>query len=165
MRFRIILLLVMMLSVSLAGAASVPTSEAEKLHEAEQLVRLSLTDRVMTNVQDNYTNQLGVVLTAQDVPAEDAAKLIEKEMQALADSEHQRLLDALVPIYRRYYTADEIHQLLSFYQTEVARKSIRVSGMIAAEGQQLVRVWNENFEQELFERVKARLRESGITIE
>jgi hypothetical protein len=107
----------MTLSVSLAGAASVPTSEAEKLHEAEQLVRLSLTERIMTNVQDNYTNQLGAVLTAQNVSAEDAAKLIEKEMQALADSEHQRLLDALVPIYRRYYTADEIHQLLSFYQT------------------------------------------------
>jgi uncharacterized protein len=165
MRLLIIILLAMTLSVSLAGAASVPTSEAEKLHEAEQLVRLSLTERIMTNVQDNYTNQLGAVLTAQNVSAEDAAKLIEKEMQALADSEHQRLLDALVPIYRRYYTADEIHQLLSFYQTVVARKSIRISGMIAAEGQQFVRLWNENFEQELLERVKSRLREAGLTIE
>jgi len=165
MRFLIILLLAMTLSVSVAGAVSVPTTEAEKLHEAEQLVRLSLTDRVMTNVQDNYTNQLGAVLTAQKVPAEDAAKLIDEEMQALADDEHQRLLDALVPIYQRYYTADEIHQLLSFYQTEVARKSIRVSGMIAAEGQQFVRLWNENFEQELLERIKARLKESGVTIE
>ena len=165
MRFLIILLLAMTLSVNLAGAASVPTTEADKVREAEQLVRLSLTDRIMTNVQDNYTNQLGAVLTAQEVPAEDAAKLIEAEMLTLADSEHQRLLDALVPIYRRYYTADEIHQLLSFYQTEVARKSIRVSGMIAAEGQQFVRLWNENFEQELLERVKSRLREAGIEIE
>jgi hypothetical protein len=165
MRFLIILLLAIMLSVSVADAVSVPTTEAEKLHEAEQLVRLSLTDRVMTNVQDNYTNQLGAVLTAQKVPADYAEKLIDEELQALADSEHQRLLDALVPIYRRYYTADEIHQLLSFYQTEVARKSIRVSGMIAAEGQQFVRLWNENFEQELLDRLKARLKESGITIE
>lgn len=165
MHLLIIILIAMTCTASLAGAASVPTTEAEKLHEAEQLVRLSLTDRVMTNVQDNYTNQLGAVLTAQKVPAEDAARLIDEEMQALADSEHQRLLDALVPIYRRYYTADEIQQLLSFYQTEVARKSIRVSGMIAAEGQQFVRLWNENFEQELLERVKARLSEAGITIE
>ena len=165
MRLLIILLLAMTMSVSLAVAESAPTTEADKVREAEQLVRLSLTDRIMTNVQDNYTNQLGAVLTAQDVPVEDAARLIEAEMLALADSEHQRLLDALVPIYRRYYTADEIHQLLSFYQTEVARKSIRVSGMIAAEGQQFVRLWNENFEQELLERVKSRLREAGIMIE
>jgi hypothetical protein len=155
----------MSLTVSLAVAESAPTTEADKVREAEQLVRLSLTDRIMTNVQDNYTNQLGAVLTAQDVPFEDAARLIEAEMLTLADSEHQRLLDALMPIYRRYYTADEIHQLLSFYQTEVARKSIRISGMIAAEGQQFVRLWNENFEQELLERVKSRLREAGLTIE
>ena len=165
MRLLIILLLAMAWLTSVAIAETVPTTETGKVREAELLVRLSLTDRVMTNVQDNYTNQLGAVLTAQKVPAEDAAKLIEKEMQALADSEHQRLLDALVPIYRRYYTADEIHQLLSFYQTEVARKSIRVSGMIAAEGQQFVRLWNENFEQELLDRIKARLKESGIMIE
>jgi len=165
MRLLIIILITMTWTASLAGAASVPASEAEKLHEAEQLVRLSLTDRVMTNVQDNYTNQLGAVLTAQKVPADYAEKLIDEELQALADSEHQRLLDALVPIYRRYYTADEIHQLLSFYQTEVARKSIRVSGMIAAEGQQFVRLWNETFEQELLDRIKARLKESGVTIE
>lgn len=165
MHLLITFLIAMTCSVSVAAAEPVPTTEAGKIREAEQLVRLSLTDRIMTNVQDNYTNQLGAVLTAQDVPAEDAAKLIDEEMRALADSEHQRLLDALVPIYRRYYTADEIHQLLSFYQTEVARKSIRVSGMIAAEGQQFVRLWNENFEQELLERIKARLKESGITIE
>lgn len=165
MRTLIILLFTIMLSVSLAGAEAVPTSEAEKVREAEQLVRLSLTDRIMINVQDNYTNQLGAVLTAQNVPAEDAAKLIDEELQALVDSEHQRLLDALVPIFRRYYTADEIHQLMSFYRTDVARKASRVSGQIAAEGQQFVRLWNENFEQELLERIKARLRESGISIE
>ena len=165
MHLLITFLIAITCSASVAAAEPVPTTEAGKIREAEQLVRLSLTDRIMTNVQDNYTNQLGAVLTAQDVPAEDAAKLIDEEMQALADSEHQRLLDALLPIYRRYYTDDEIHQLLSFYQTEVARKSIRVCGMIAAEGQQFVRLWNENFEQELLERVKVRLREAGVTIE
>jgi hypothetical protein len=165
MRLLIILLFAITLSVSAAGAAPVPTAEAEQVREAEQLVRLSLTERVMTNVQDIYANQLGALLMAKDVPAEDAGKLINEEMQALADSEHQRLLDALVPIYRRYYTADEIRQLLSFYQTDVARKSIRVSGQIAAEGQQFIRLWNEHFEQELLERINVRLSEKGITLE
>ena len=165
MRTLIILLMAITLSACLAGAAAVPSTETEQVSEAEQLVRLSLTDRIITNVEDNYTNQLGAVLTAQDVPAENAGKLIEEEMQALVESEHQRLLDALVPIFRRYYTAEEIHQLLSFYQTDVARKSIRVSGQIAAEGQQFVRLWNESFEQQLLERIKARLSESGVTLE
>jgi hypothetical protein len=37
--------------------------------------------------------------------------------------------------------------------------------MIAAESQQFVRLWNETFEQELLDRIKARLKESGIMIE
>ncbi|MBE0575166.1 MAG: hypothetical protein IH613_04630 [Desulfuromonadales bacterium] len=53
MRFLIILMFAITLTVSVAGAAPVPTSEAEQIRETGQLVRFSLTERVMTNVQWN----------------------------------------------------------------------------------------------------------------
>ncbi len=164
MRILTILLLAIALTAC-AATAAVPTSEDGKALEAEQLVRYSLTGRIMENVENNYSDQLGSMLASMEVPAEQAEQIISEVIKSVADNEHQRLIDALVPIYRRYYTADEIHQLLSFYKTDVARKSLKVSSQIAAESQQPVRLWNERFEDELLKRVDARLNEMGLSID
>lgn len=163
MRTLTILLLAIML-YACAVTPVVPTSEEGRLQEAEQLVRFSLSERLMENVEKSYTGQLGAFLMSKDVPVEQVNQMVADEFNAIKDEEHQRLLDALVPIYRRYYTADEIHQLLSFYRTDVARKSLKVSTQIAAEGQAFLRLWNENFEQQLLERMHVRLRDGGLLL-
>ena len=160
MRILVTLLLGFILC-SCALSPEVPTTEEGKQAEAEELVRSSLTDRIMENVEKNFVDMFTGYLVSKQVPAEQAEALVHEEFEALMADEEQRLLDALVPIYRRYYTADEIHQLLSFYRTEVARKSIRVSGQIAAEAQQSVRLWNEHYENVLLERLEGRVAEMG----
>ncbi len=165
MRFLTTLFLTIILSACAATPSPVPTLAAEQAAEAEQLVRYSLTERIMATVEKNYSDQLSAFLMAKEVPEEQAQQMVAEELQRVTEDEHRRLLDALVPIYRRYYTADEIHQLLSFYQTDVARKSLKVSSQIAAEGQQYVRLWNENFEDVLTERINTRLSELGISID
>lgn len=164
MRILMILLLAITLTAC-AATTAVPTSEAGKALETEQLVRYSLTGRIMESVENNYSIQLASLLTSMEVPAGKKEQIITEEIKTVAEGEHQRLLNALVPIYRRYYTADEIHQLLSFYKTDVARKSLKVSSQIAAESQQYVRLWNDHFEEELMKRVDERLSEMGLSID
>lgn len=159
---------ILLLALTLCACAvtpSVPTTEEGKAFEAEQLVRLSLTGRIIDSVEKNFTEQLSSFLMSKKLSAEQAEMMVAEELSALIDAEHQRLVDTMVPIYRRYYTADEIHQLLSFYSTDVARKSLKVSSQIAAEAQQYVRLWNEHFESELMERLSARLSELGISLD
>ena len=151
--------------ISCATPPAVPTSEEGKQAEAEELVRSSLTDRIMENVEKNFVEMFTGYMVSKQVPAQQAVALVREEFAALVADEEQRLLDSLVPIYRRYYTADEIHQLLSFYRTDVARKSIRVSGQIAAEAQQSVRLWNEHYENVLLERLEGRVAEMGVEVE
>jgi hypothetical protein len=157
-------LLLVLTLCACAATPPVPATEEGKAFEAEQLVRVSLTDRIIASVEKNLTEQLSSFLMSKKLSAEQAEMMVNEELKVLIDVEHQRLVDAMVPIYRRYYTADEIHQLLSFYRTDVARKSLRVSSQIAAEGQQYVRLWNENFENELMERLNDRLSESGLSL-
>jgi hypothetical protein len=56
-----------------------------------------------------------------------------------ADAEH--LTDLIVPIYDKYYTADEIRQLIQFYQTPLGEKVITVLPKIAAESQAAGQEW------------------------
>jgi hypothetical protein len=47
------------------------------------------------------------------------------------------MLEAMVPIYARHYTVDELHQLALFYQTPVGVKSLRLMPQLMAEGMQV----------------------------
>lgn len=147
------------------AASVVPTTEDAKQEEAEQLVRHSLSNLIMQDVEKNIGGRLVSYLITKDVPAEQAEALVAEELKSILDAEHRRLLDFLVPVYRRYYTADEIHQLLSFYRTDVARKSLRVSSQIASEVQQFVWLWNTNFEDVLLENLQEKLKKQGMTLD
>lgn len=135
-----------------------PTKETVIDHETKELIRASLTNRLVENTFSFYRDQYSAMMAQEGVPRSEALEVIDATAEQLKEEEHQRLLDKLAPIYRRYYTPDEIHQLLSFYQTEVARKSLRISQHIAAESQDYARVWSENFGEEL-------MRQLGIKLE
>ena len=161
MRIYSILILIVLLSaccpkmppVQSSEMSTVPTTDEALNHEAELMVRASLTDRLMENAVNYYRIQTALLLTRQGTPQAEAEAKVMEAVQPLIEAEHQRLVEALVPIYRRYYTAEEIHQLLSFYQTEVAKKSTRISPQIAADGQPFVRSWNEHLGAEFTKRV------------
>jgi hypothetical protein len=161
------ILKIMLLSVALCGCTlqpAVPVSEKGRLAEAELLVRYSLTDRIIDNAVEDYVKLFSGYLISRQVPGKQVEAMIQEEVAAMMEDDQQRLLDALVPIYRRYYTADEIHQLLTFYRTEVARKSIEVSAQIAAEAQEPLRSWNEHYVYLLLDRLEARMTEMGLKL-
>lgn len=155
MRYLIVSIVLLILVACGPPPAKVPTTEEGVALEARELVRLSLTERLLENTLSYYRNQASSMVAGQKgIPVKEAEVLIDAELKSLVEVEHNRLIDALAPIYMRYYTPAEIHELLSFYQTEVARKSLRVSSQIAAESQQYVRLWSENFGMQLMEKMK-----------
>jgi len=165
MRLLLTLALTFFLTACQTVAPPVPATDGERAAEAEQLIRYSLTERLMQNTQSVYRDQIISMFANNKDAANEVSRIVDEELKKLDEPEHQRLVEGLVPIYRRIFTAEEIHQLLSFYQTEVARKSIRVSGQIAADSQQYVRGWSENFGNVLLEGVDKQLSAAGIKLE
>jgi hypothetical protein len=116
-----------------------------------------LTNRLVENTASFYRDQFSAMVAKRGIPRSEALEIVDAAIEKFKEAEHQRLLNSLVPIYTRYYTAEEIHQLLSFYQTEVAHKSLRVSQQIAAESQDYARLWRENFGEEILRQLEMKL--------
>jgi hypothetical protein len=47
------------------------------------------------------------------------------------------MLEAMVPIYARHYTVDEMRQMAAFYKTPVGQKSLRLMPQLMSEGMQV----------------------------
>jgi hypothetical protein len=156
MRFFLLLFITLSLFACCPNFSSVPTTEEGVGREAELLVRASLTDRLLQRTMTYYRDLASSMLMGEGLSQEEANAVVDSELQSILPIEEQRLVDALVPIYRRYYTPEEIHQLLSFYQTEVAHKSQQISSQIAAESQQYVRLWGENFGEKLLDKISSK---------
>lgn len=67
------------------------------------------------------------------------------------------LIDLTIPIYEKYYTENEIEQLIKFYKTPLGRKVTANLPLITQESMEAGRVWGEGVGMKVIER----LREKG----
>lgn len=60
-----------------------------------------------------------------------------RELAAVVlDAMYDGVVEMYVPIYRKYYTLDELTQLCAFYETPLGRKVARVTPLVTQEGLQ-----------------------------
>lgn len=67
------------------------------------------------------------------------------------------LVDLVVPIYDRYYTRDDIHDLTRFYQSPVGQKTIKVLPKLSAEAIDAGQEWGRT----VADRAMRKLQEKG----
>jgi hypothetical protein len=64
------------------------------------------------------------------------------------------LIDAFVPIYAKYYTHDEVMQLIAFYRTPLGRKTIELTPAITEESLTISMEWALRVSQQLIDAMK-----------
>ena len=71
-------------------------------------------------------------------------------------------MDAMNTIYAKYFSQEEIRQMIAFYETPVGRKSIEVMPELMSESMQVTMQWLAKVNPVIQERVTAQLREEGL---
>jgi hypothetical protein len=91
--------------------------------------------------------------------------ILENETISLMYKEARKedgLMSRMVPIYAKYFTHEEIKELIRFYDTAIGKKTIEVMPALMQEGMIVGQIWGQSLAPKILERIKKRLEEFGI---
>jgi len=131
-----------------AGKAQA-ASAADKQADIRRLLALTGAGSVATQAMDEMEKSIRPLMTDSLPPGEYRDKLVELFFQKFHEKrDPSKLVDLMVPIYDKYYTADEIKGLINLYQTPLGKKMTTVLPKIVAESQAAGGQWGKELGRE-----------------
>jgi hypothetical protein len=122
------------------GAKLDPAKEAD----IRKLLDVAGTKALVAQTMDAMLKSMKPVLTNSLPPGDYREKLVELFFAKFSSKANpQQLLDMAVPIYDKSFSAEEIKNLIAFYQTPLGQKAIVTVPKITAELQEAGRKWGE----------------------
>lgn len=145
---RIFICLVLFLAVSTASQA-----QENKEYEAAmvRMLEVSKTMDAMKQLAPQITAMMKQQATAE-VPA-DFWNLIEKQMVAM----YEQIIKAMLPIYQKYLTLDDIKEIIRFYESPVGKKLADSNTKIAMEAMPVA----QQIAMENMQKIQAEMKEKG----
>jgi hypothetical protein len=136
-------------SLAQSASSQSPAAPAEdkdaKRAEIRQLIELTGAAKVSADVMQQI---IGPIRNGfPEVPPEFWDNFT-KEIRA------EELVDLVVPLYDRYYTRQEIHELTAFYQSPVGQKTVRVLPKLSAEAISIGQDWGRTVAERAMKRLK-----------
>jgi hypothetical protein len=126
-----------------ASRAQVKTVETKEAN-IRQLLELTHAGAVATQTMDAMEGNMRTLMTNAFPPGEYREKLIDLFFAKFHEKrDTQQLVELAVPVYSKYYSDDEIKQLIQLYQTPVGQKLLGVTPKIIAELQGAGQKWGE----------------------
>ncbi|HEX6908188.1 MAG TPA: DUF2059 domain-containing protein [Terriglobales bacterium] len=145
-----------------AARSRAATTPAAKHQDTERLMELVGTRQILRDIFDQDIDaQIAAMRHARpDVPEQfwqDFA--VEFKRQASPDE----LMKAILPIYDKHFTHQEIRQLIAFYQSPLGRKISTTLPEIQRESIEAGRNWGEQLGDRMHAELKQRLTEKGYS--
>ena len=93
-----------------------------------------------------------------------ALDFLPEEVGAVFDANVGAFLSAMIPVYHRYFTAEEVKGMIAFYSTDLGRKAISAMPGLMSESMAIGQQWGQSLGPAIAERVRARLKKEGIDL-
>ena len=90
--------------------------------------------------------------------------VLPEEVEAVFAANIGAFLAAIVPVYHRYFTTEEINGMIAFYSTKLGKKAISAMPGLMSESMVIGQQWGQSLGPVISERVRARLKKEGIEL-
>ena len=104
--------------------------------------------------------------TNPDIPPR-AFEIIQQEVMTVIGEElaNGSFENQMVPVYAKYFTLQEVEELLAFYRTAIGQKTVEVMPLLTQESMQVGQNWGIGIGPIVGRRVTQRLAAEGIEID
>src|SRR6266700_7439915 len=133
-------------SVASAAKASRAKIDLKQAKEADirRLLELTHAGALATQTMDSMEGNIRPLMTNSFPPGEYREKLIDLFFEKFhSKRDPQQLLDLAVPTYDKYYSDEEIKQLIHLYETPMGQKMLKVMPQVLGELQAAGEKWGE----------------------
>lgn len=147
------------------GPASADEVAPEKRADIERLLAmtnaLAIGKQMGAAVARNITQTIHAL--RPDIPPA-VLELVPGEVTAVMSENIESLKEAIIPIYDKYFTDDELKEMIRFYSSDLGRKAIKVMPSIMQEGMAAGQRWGESLGPQINRRIKEKLGQKGVKI-
>ncbi len=145
--------------------ACAETLTPEKKADIERLLdmtgALAVGKQMATALSVNMSQTLKSV--RPDIP-QNVIDTIPVEVARVMEANIGALKEAIIPIYHKHFTADEIKEMIRFYSSDLGRKTIKVMPALMQEGMLAGQRWGQSLGPKVEQGVRAKLRREGVNI-
>jgi uncharacterized protein len=136
-------------SASAAPAFRQPKIDPGKEADIRRLLDLTGAGALATQAMDGMEKNIKPLLTSSFPPGEYREKLIDLFVAKFhSKRDPQQLLNLAIPLYDKYYSPEDLKELIQFYATPVGQKTLTVLPKLAHELQDEGRKWGEGIGRE-----------------
>lgn len=152
-------------AVLTAGALPVQAQNAVPEDEKPYIDRMIELMQFDTMVQQTMTGMTQQVLQAirqnnPDMP-EEAIQIVAQAFSEEGRVMMNGMMNELGPLMAKFYNAEELKQIVAFYETPAGQKSIQIIPQLTQEIQRLMQPRLQDFQQRAVAKAQERLKEAG----
>jgi len=132
MRLMIVCLAATLSASTLAGPAvraeeapqTAPAASARQLELTRRYIALTMTDQFEDSLRELIAQQAQLDPNSSLLPAEDREFIVELSVELTTDMIPQ-MLEAMVPVYARTFSEEELEAMIAFYDSEMGRSILQ----------------------------------------
>ncbi|WP_189426143.1 DUF2059 domain-containing protein [Devosia pacifica] len=153
---------------TLFAGASMPLQAQEIAPEHLELAReyIDLTDNAsiyeVTLVETGIQTMRQIVQQNPEIQ-EETNEAIGVVLQSYRGRKGE-LLDQFARLYAMRFSMEELQLIVDFYESDVGQKLVQANSEINQDTQRVMRVFEANLKREFFAKVRAELRDAGVSL-
>lgn len=156
----------LMMTLAFAGVSSANAQELSPSHLdlAKKYVEITDQNKIyeVTLIETGISTMRTIISQNPEI-TEDVSSAIGKVIEDYSTQKAQ-LFDQFARVYALRFTEAELREIVAFYETDVGKKLAEQNALANQELQTVMRVFQQNLNNEFYAKVRAELREQGIEI-